>query len=147
MNDNGNGSATLESIDDLLGLPSDRDPVKFYVPEWDRYVWLRPCSGNERDRREQEQATDEEVAVGGRAVLIARCLCNEDGSYWDISPKQVMMLGERSGAAIQRLAVKCFDLCGYSIQSVEDLEGNLPSPQSEGSGGSSASPGESPSGS
>ena len=99
------------------------------VPEWGGTVLIAAMTGAQRDAWEQSL-----VARGGqgaarinidnvRARLVAYCAVDEDGKRL-FSDGDASMLGEKSGAALERCARVAQRLNGLTEQAMEDARGN-----------------------
>lgn len=103
------------------------------VPEWGGAVRLRSLTGEERDDYEASMVRQ----VGNkakanlrnmRAKLVALSAVNEDGSPL-FDPADLMRLGQRNSAALDRLFEACQRLSGLSEDDVKELEeGFAPAP-------------------
>jgi hypothetical protein len=115
----------LLSKDQILGADDRRFEI-VPVPEWGGDVRLRSLTGAERD--EFESATVQQV--GGqqrvntrnlRARLVALCAVDGDGlPLFDRS--DVIKLGSKSAAALERVFEAASRLCGLTEDDVKELE-------------------------
>lgn len=115
----------LLSKDQIL-TADDRRYAEVAVPEWDGSVRLRSLTGTERDRFEAgfqeskgKQAKDN--MENFRARLVALCAVDEEGKLLFTNRQEVVLLGGKSVAALQRLFDKCNEMNGISEQDVEEL--------------------------
>lgn len=122
-------------------IRDDRPIVDMEVPEWGgATVYLRAMTDQDRDRWEfrtiihqqveadpekfaerQRQETYERRLVGTKAQLVARCVVNPQGERI-LSDEQAGVLQLRNSAAINRLAERCFELCGLTPADLKKLE-------------------------
>ena len=115
----------LLSRDEILSK-DDRKTEEVHVPEWGGSVLVRSLSGRERDAFEastvktkgnkQEQNYD-----NFRARFVALCVVDEHGKPLFASKHDVMLLGNKSVAALQRIFNKAQEINGMTEQDVEDL--------------------------
>lgn len=115
----------LLSKDAILSA-DDRRYAEVNVPEWGGSVRLRSLSGTERDRFEASfQETKGKAAKDNmenfRARLVALCAVDEEGKLLFSNRQEVILLGNKSVAALQRLFDKCNEMNGISEQDVEEL--------------------------
>ena len=111
------------------------------VPEWGGTVRLRGMSGVDRDAFEAasllpargKSQTREVNLQNIRARLVACCAIDEDGQPL-FSEADVIWLGKKSGAALDRLADVAKRLSGLTAKDVDDLVKNYASGQSDDSG-------------
>lgn len=129
----------------LLGreaiLKADDLPTEdISVPEWGGTVRVRGLSGKGRDeywasmtvQRGNRQTLD---VANATAKLVARCVVGEDGEPL-FTQNDVHALGERSGAALNRVFEVASRLSGISD---EDMDEAGKSSQSTQNGGSTSS--------
>ena len=96
------------------------------VPEWKGEVRLRSLSGAERDQYEagltrQVGNTQKIDARNARAKLVALSACDENGQPV-FDPKDVIGLGNKSSAALQRLFDAAMRLSGFTEDDMKELE-------------------------
>lgn len=104
------------------------------VPEWAGSVRVRGLSGQERDEfeastmvmRGKQMVPDQ---ANFRAKLACRCLVDDQGDPL-FSQRDVYALGQKSGAALDRVFTVASRLSGLSEADVEELQGNSPAAQS-----------------
>jgi|SRR6185312_79210 len=128
------------SKEDILKA-EDRGTEEVDVPEWGGTVLVRGLSGRERDEFEVSMAERQGTEfvpnfANTRAKLIARCVVDDDGKrVFDIYT-DVEALGEKSGAAIDRVYSVAARLSGLSADAAEKGAANF-----GGSPGASSSSG------
>lgn len=113
------------SAADILNA-NDREIEELFIKEWGGSVRIRPLSGKERDEFEAstvkvEKGQRKEDFSNFRARLISKCLVNEDGTLMFTSKHDVLRLGDKSVAAIQRIYDKCQEVNAMSDEDVEEL--------------------------
>lgn len=140
---------SLLSRDQILGA-SDLAHEDIPVPEWGGTVRIRSLSGAERDEYENslvQQVGNKQVtnARNARAKLVAMAAVGEDGQPV-FTKADVIKLGSKNSAALQRLFDAACRLSGFTDEDVKELEegfGDGPSgPSTSGSPSPSASPSE-----
>lgn len=107
---------------------------KVSVPEWGGHVWIRVMSGAERDGFEQGIVQGNRTNLTNiRAKLAALTVCDENGLrlFTDVD---VIALGKKSAAALDRIFAAAQRLNGISGKDVEELEKNSGSGLSAASG-------------
>jgi hypothetical protein len=124
----------LLSKEQILGA-DDRRYEDVSVPEWDGEVRVRSLSGLERDRWEasmlrQVGNTQKTDYANARAKLVAASAVDEAGNLMFPDAKDVVALGKKSSAALDRVFAVCKRLSGVSDEDIEDLEGNSEPAQS-----------------
>lgn len=116
---------TRDEIRGLKDLPSE----VVIVPEWGgTEVEIRGLSGKGRDQFEiwlQVQKGKKIVmdATNVRAKLVVLCAVNEQGERV-FTEGDIEWLGEKSGSALDRLAMAAMRLSGMSEEMVKGLEKN-----------------------
>jgi hypothetical protein len=118
--------ATLHlSRDDILKAEDCRTQ-EVDVPEWGGTVLVRGMTGRERDQFETSML---ERGRGGRMVpntantrakVVARCVVDEDGTRL-FTDADVAALGEKSGAAIDRVFEVAATLSGLAERDREEM--------------------------
>lgn len=115
----------LLTRDQIIAV-DDRTYEEVDVPEWGGSVRMRSLSGKERDdfeasmmQRKGNKVKDN--MANFRARLLALCIVDENGKRLFVLPTEVLALGDRSAAAIQRLYNKANEMNGFSEKDVEDL--------------------------
>jgi len=129
------------SRDDILKA-EDRATEEVEVPEWGGTVLVRGMSGRDRDEFEAsilERRGSRMVpnTANVRAKTVARCVVDEDGNRV-FTDTDIAALGEKSGAAIDRVFDVASRLSGLRDEDVEELAGNFGG--ASGNGSSSLSP-------
>jgi ribosomal protein L12E/L44/L45/RPP1/RPP2 len=136
------------SRDDVLKA-EDLTTEEVDVPEWGGSVLVRGLSGRERDefeasmmvRRGKRYVPD---TANVRAKIVARCVIGDDGERL-FTDSDVDALGEKSGAAIDRVYEVAARLSGLSDEDIEEIAENFGGTPSTGSPspsrGRSAKPG------
>src|SRR5215472_6825818 len=113
------------SRDDILKA-EDGGTVEVDVPEWGGTVLVRGMTGRERDEFETSML---ERGRGGRMVpnpvntrakVIARCIVDDDGKRL-FTAADVQALGDKSGAAIDRVFEVAARLSGMSDEDREEM--------------------------
>jgi hypothetical protein len=127
------------SRDDIL-KSDDLATEEVSVPEWGGSVLVRGMTGRERDEFEA-QAMDQRSGrmnlANARAKIVARCVVGDDGKRL-FDAADIDVLGEKSGAALDRLFEVATRLSGLGSRDVEELSQNFGG--TNGASSSSASP-------
>lgn len=91
------------------------------VDEWGGVVRVRGLTGTERDRFEFSLAAarNDPSKVQVRAEIVGRCLVDGDGKRL-FTDREIAKLGEKSGAALDRVFDVVRDLSGMKDDSVEE---------------------------
>jgi hypothetical protein len=124
----------LLTKDDILAA-EDRATEVVDVPEWGGAVTIRALSGTERDRFETESVSYGRTNQGGlqisgvqtnnvRARLVALSVIDADGKRM-FSDKDVLALGDKSAAALNRVFEAAQRLSRISQRDVEELTADL----------------------
>lgn len=113
------------SRDEILKV-DDRKTEVVPVPEWGGEVIVRSMSGFERDAFEASVAQSKNGKQTTnlsniRARLVAKCVVDEHNVPLFVTPADVLALGEKSAAALDRVFEKCQELNGMSKKDVEEL--------------------------
>lgn len=122
------------SLFDAIKKP-DIAPVKVHCPEWEADCYVLPMGGDDRDwwdqlTREKRWPIDDRGNPmepnwrGLRAALVAHQWCDEHGEREPYTDADVLALGKKNGAAIDRLFSKIQELSGLLPGAVEDEEKN-----------------------
>lgn len=115
------------TIDDILGCDDiEIEPVE--VPSWGGTVYVRTITGDKRDAFDSLFARDDDGKVnmiGVRAKLVAMCLCDSKGTFVSPSDAQVITLGKKSAAMLERCFEACQRINGMLTKDIEKLEKNL----------------------
>lgn len=128
----------LLSRDDILKV-EDRKYELLDVPEWGGEVRLRTLTGRERDEFEastvetNKKGQQRTNLVNIRARLVSLCLVDEEGNRMFTEKRDVILLGEKSAAALERVFAKCNEMNGLSEKDVEELAENFSETPSESS--------------
>jgi hypothetical protein len=107
------------------------------VPEWGGTVRVRTISGAERDAFEQAIVTRKGKNVQTnlaniRAKMVALCVVDENGQRL-FADKDVLLLGTKSAAALDRVFTVAQQLAGLTDKDVDELAENLETGQSDDS--------------
>ncbi len=132
--------------DDILNM-EDRIRELVQVPQWKRSIWIRSMTGTERDRYESAGIKWTKDAKGGleieglntdyvRARLVAMTAVDDDWANL-FSERDVLLLGQRNGAALDLLFTVAKRLSGLSDEDVDKLVDGLGKGPSDGSGSDS----------
>jgi len=111
----------------------DLRTVDVSVPEWGGEVRVKTLTGAERDQYEAESVKTNrgrrEVNMSNmRARLIALCAVDEQGQLL-FTRADVMKLGQKSAAALERVFEAAAKLNGMTDEDMEELAGNSESGQ------------------
>lgn len=124
---------SLLTRDQILGA-DDRRTQDVPVPEWGGTVRVRSLSGSERDSYEsgivqhRSDGSKKVNLVNIRARLVALTACGEDNERI-FSEDDVVELGKKSAAALERVFDVSRHLSGLTEDDVEELaEGLGPAP-------------------
>jgi hypothetical protein len=115
----------LLSKDQILSA-DDRKTEEVEVPEWGGSVLIRTLTGRERDAFEAttvrtKGGKQEANYENFRARFVAECVVDENGKKLFGSRSEVLMLGNKSVAALQRVFNAAQELNGMSEDDVEEL--------------------------
>ena len=115
----------LLTADEILSADDRRYEI-VDVPEWGGQVRLRSLTGRERDSfeaslQDRKGKSVKENVENFRARQVALCAVDEEGKLLFTNKQQVVMLGNKSVAALQRVFNKCNEMNGFSEQDVEEL--------------------------
>ena len=104
---------------------SDIDKELVEVPEWGGSVYVKGMTGTERDAYEasilEQRGNKREVNMENfRAKLIAFSVCDEKGKLL-FSQKDVVYIGKKSAAALQRIYDVAQRLSAISKEDVKEL--------------------------
>jgi hypothetical protein len=129
------------SRDDIL-KKDDLPTEEVHVPEWGGTVLVRGMTGRERDEFEASMAQQRggqlvQNWANTRAKIVIRCTVDEDGKRL-FDAADIDVLGEKSGAALDRVFEVATRLSGMGEKDVEDLTANFGG--ANGASSSSASP-------
>ena len=127
---------TLLTRDAILGA-SDITTENVKVPEWGGTVRVKGLTAAQRDVFESQVMTmrgkDVSVNMSGIRALMASMAIVDDNDKPVFTKADVKALGEKSGAALDRVFEAVTRLSGLSDGDVEELAGNSEPGQSEGS--------------
>ena len=95
------------------------------VPEWGGTVRVRTITGSERDQfdEQRERFRSGGANVGTRAFLVGMATCDEQGNRL-FRPDDLVALGKKSMAALDRVFDVACRLNGIGLKAVEDAEKN-----------------------
>ena len=130
------------SRDDILKA-EDGGTEEVPVPEWGGTVLVRGMTGRERDEFELSlgepgrRGRTVPNLVNIRAKVISRCVVDEDGDRL-FTAADITALGDKSGAAVDRVDTVAARLSGLSDDDLEEMAANFT--PAGGNGSSSASP-------
>jgi len=125
----------------------DRRRELLQIPEWQMSVWIRSLEGMERDRYEGgfvrygrnakgSPTVDSITSENTRARLAAMTMVDDDWANL-FSEADVLILGHKSAAALERVFKVAQRLSGLTDEDVEALEAQLGEDQSAASGSDS----------
>lgn len=141
-NDNGaenEPSLPLLTRDLILGA-HDRKIDSLPVPEWGGQVFLRVMIGRERDLLEERLTA---IQAGKRSLenfrawFAAQIVVDENGKRQFVTEEHINLLGEKSGAALERIFVRGLKLNRIREEDVQELVENFPGGRSDDSGSTS----------
>jgi hypothetical protein len=127
------------SRDDVLKA-DDLATEEVEVPEWGGSVLVRGMSGKERDEFESsalDQRSGRMNLANTRAKIVIRCVVDDDGKRL-FDAADIDVLGEKSGAALDRVFAVASRLSGLGERDVEELTQNFGG--TSGASSSSTSP-------
>lgn len=111
---------------------NDLKTVDVSVPEWGGEVRVKTLTGYERDQYEADsvkiQGNKRQMAGNLRARLVA-LTCVDDQGQLLFTRADVMKLGQKSAAALERVFEAAAKLNGMTDEDMADLEGNSESGQ------------------
>ncbi len=112
------------SIAEILAA-DDCQPESVDVPEWGGTVYVLPMTGSQRDQWDQlgMRVNKGGSLAGMRAKLMGWSLCDESGNRLAPNNADVHRLGEKSSAAIERVAAVILRMSGIT-EDKEELEKN-----------------------
>lgn len=122
--------------------------MRFRVPEWGGFGYVRTLRSRERDefetfRVESREANPEAHKRQSRAWFVIWCACKRDGSAM-FTDSQVFALCEKSGSAMDRYFDAAGKLNRFFSDDVEVLAKNSASGPSDSSGTTSPEPSAAP---
>ena len=122
------------SREQILAL-EDSDVEEFRIPEWKDSVYLRNWTGRERDKFEHEFTGDRANGKMSniRSTVAALSICDEKGSRL-FTEADIVKLGNKCGAALDRIFTKACEKNHLLQSDIEKLEGNSEAGQKGPSG-------------
>jgi hypothetical protein len=131
-----NGKPQLLTRDQILNAPDARFEY-VEVPEWGGTVKVKALTGEERDTYEESMLTGagrhtKVTMANVRAKLASRSIVDENGERL-FTDKEVVKLGKKSAAALDRVYEVATRLSKISKDDIEDLKGNSESGPSDDS--------------
>lgn len=113
--------------DQILGA-DDRKTEIVKVPEWGGDVTVKGLSGKQRDAFEsgcvvRKGKKVEQNLANIRARLCVLCIVDEDGKRI-LNDKDISLLGDKSGSALDRVYDVASKLSGLSAEDVDELAKN-----------------------
>jgi hypothetical protein len=115
------------SIADIL-KPDDLPAHKVEVPEWGGFVYVATLRADERDAMESRlvDLKDAQGLVGVRALMVAFCLCDENGKRLFANDLEAAAekIGQRAAPGVQRIFNKISDINAVTSGDIEELEKN-----------------------
>jgi hypothetical protein len=123
---NGHAKMVLSREQILAAIDQKIEYVE--VPEWDGGVYVRNMTGKTRDKFERSRCkiVGKEIEIvheNTRASLLSATLCDKDGMLL-FTPEDIEALGEKNGAALDRLFDVAQRLSGMGKAEVEDRAKN-----------------------
>lgn len=101
---------------------ADQRIDELWVPEWQCSVYVRAITGVERDRYEMALMGDNELRFeNATARLCTMALCDAQGKRI-FNDGQVVDLGAKSAAALQRIYQAARRLAGIGKEALEEAE-------------------------
>lgn len=116
----------LLTADEILNTP-DLPTKRVRVPEWKADVLIRCMTGRERDGFESwllSARTDDGGPPNVRARFLSMTICNEEGGLL-FTPAQIDALGDKSGAALERVFFEAQKYNRVTPADLAELQGNL----------------------
>ena len=110
--------------DDILGA-QDIEIEKVDTPEWGGFTYVKGMTGTERDRLEssvvEQSGKNANVNLANiRAKLASETICDEEGKRL-FSTKDIVALGKKSAAPLQRVFDVGQRLSGITGDDIEEL--------------------------
>ena len=106
--------------DDILGA-KDSKTINVAVPEWGGSVCVGTITGSQRDSFESAMAGGKMVNIRARMVSLA---CRDDKGKPMFTEKDVVALGQKNAAALDRVFTAALKHNAFSADDVEDISGN-----------------------
>lgn len=111
----------LLSKDDILNI-NDVKKEQVEIPEWGGYVYVRVMSGFARDQFESQFiGSNGKGFTNVRAKLASLTVCDEGGRRL-FTEADISALGEKSGAALDRIFEVAQRINHFSDKDVDELE-------------------------
>lgn len=108
------------SRDDILAA-EDSSTVCVAVPEWGGDVLVGTITGSQRDTFESAMAGGKMSNIRARLVALA---CRDDDGKRLFADKDVVALGEKNAAALDRVFTAALKHNAFSADDVEEIAGN-----------------------
>ena len=124
------------SIDQILDA-EDVTVEAVETPAWGGQVYVRTLTGDKRDKIDELFAANGDgnrSLVGVRAKVVAACMCDSEGKFCSLTDSQILALGSKSGAMLDRVFDVCQRINFMRGEDIEKLEKNSPPAGSNGSG-------------
>lgn len=115
----------LLTAEEILNTP-DLPTKQIWVPEWDADILIRCMTGRERDEFENWLIREKSVDGGPpnvRARFLSMTICTENSTLI-FTPAQIDALGEKSGAALERLFAEAQIYNRVTPADLDELVGN-----------------------
>lgn len=127
---------------DQILKAADFKYAEIACPEWGGTVLIRSLTGTERDQFEADTLTQRgKIQIlnlrNVRARLVSLCIISdrvENGGKRVFSDSDVLALGDKSAAALDRVFTEAMKLSGLTETDVKELAGNFDEGQSDTSG-------------
>jgi hypothetical protein len=122
--------------DQILAI-KDIKTEELYIPEWDSWVLVRSMTAAEYDRYQKSiivgKGKNRDInLVNARAKLVAMAVVDENGQRL-FTDAQIISLGQKNSAAIDRIFDLVTDLAGVTEDDIEELVDELRENPLEGS--------------
>jgi len=118
------------SLKETILTANDLELEEVKVPEWACSVYVRSMSGLERDSFEAEMEGLDNKTENIRARLLVRCICDSGGERV-FDDADAVDLGNKNGAALDRVFAVAMKHNPIGEEAVADLEKNSDSGQSD----------------
>lgn len=137
------GQLKMLTKTDVLGAEDITTRV-VEVPEWGGSLTLRMMTGADRDewenaaaQRRRGEGKSASIDLRGLKVsLLSRCVVDEEGAYMFSAP-DLVALNKKAARALERLWEAATEMNGIGDDTIEEMEKNLESGQSDNSGSDS----------
>ena len=113
--------ATLTKVDILAFDDLKKEPLN--IPEWGGDVYIRVMTGTERDKYEEWAINSGKSLQGIRGRIASLCLVDENGVRL-FTDDDVDALGQKSGAALERIVTAIMKLNAVTAADVKEIAGN-----------------------